>query len=338
MSIKVETPGLRALPLVPEIAWRTICYFSNGQNDDAAKYLEASLNEQEKNTQAWLVGFDFCRLTAKQSTLSKLTERYAAVFSRPPPDWISQPVAQPELNQSKGSSLSILSVSNPESDQYLTVFNTVAEKKTAVLLKFTPGRMLSWQDTAVSRLAKGIESLRKANLPIYIEAPEIVLGHIKKIPLDRRSDADWSVLFYFLLYTNQEAVFEEEALQFTLVKGISPPSFEALKHPPIKTWFDVAVGTTEDSGNTIALAGPLSNHIGTLSNRIAQRLQSQESVTLDLRGVSQADWTSIFDIALLHNKIWASGSRKLFIVRPSALVLKMFECAGLPDKTFTTAK
>lgn len=338
MSIKVETAGLRALPTVSEIVWRTICFFSNGQNDDAARYLEATLTEDELSTQAWLVGFDFCRLTAKHSTLSQLTERYAAVFSRPPPDWISQPVAQPETNQSKGSTLNILSVSNPESDQYPTVFSTVLEKKSAILLKFTPGRALSWQETAVLRLSKGIESLLKAHLPVYLEAPDVVLSHINKIPFDRRTDADWSVLFYFLLYTNQETQFEEDALQFTLVKGISPPSFEVLKHPPIKTWFDVGATTTEDAGATIALAGPLSNHIGTLSSRVTQRLQKQESVTLDLSGVSQADWTSIFDIAQLHNKIWDSNTRKLFIVRPSALVLKMFECAGVPDKSFVMAK
>lgn len=338
MSIKVETPGLRALPVVSDIVWRTICYFSNGQNDDAAKYLEGALTDNEKNTQAWLVGFDFCRLTAKQSTLSKLTERYAAVFSRPPPDWISQPVAQPETNQSKGSVLNILSVSNPESDQYLTVFNTCIEKKSAVLLKFSAGRTLSWQEMAVQRLAKGIETLKKANIPVYVENPDVVLGHIKKIAFDRRADADWSVLFYFLLYTNQEAVFEDEALQFTLVKGISPPSFEQLKYPPIKTWFDVGAAASEDAGNTITLVGSLSNHMGTLSSRITQRLQKQESVTLDLRGVSQADWTSIFDIVQLHNKIWETGSRKLFIIRPSALVLKMFECANIPDKSFVAAK
>lgn len=338
MSIKIETPGLRALPTIPDIAWRTICFFSNSQNDDAAKYLEAALTDTERSTQAWLVGFDFCRLTAKHSTLSKLTERYASVFNKPPPDWISQPVTQPETNQSKGGVLNILSVSNPESDQYVTVFQTALEKKTAVLLKFSPGRALSWQEMAVQRLAKGIETMRKANLPVYIEAPDVVLSHIKKIAFDRRADADWSVLFYFLLYTNQETVFEEEALQFTLVKGISPPSFEVLKNPPLKTWFDVGSATTEDAGNIIALVGPLSNHMGTLSSRITQRLQKQESVTLDLRGVSQADWTSIFDIASLHNKVWDSGSRKLYIVRPSALVLKMFECAGIPDKTFVLAK
>lgn len=338
MSIKVETPGLRALPTVAEIAWRTICFFSNNQTDDAIKYLESVLTEKERSPQAWLIGFDFCRLTAKHSTLSKLTERYAAVFNKPPPDWISLPVAQPETNQSKGGTLNILSVSNPESDQYVTVFNTAMEKKTAVLLKFTSGRALSWQDMAVQRLAKGIEGMRKANLPVYIEAPDVVLGHIKKIAFDRRADADWSVLFYFLLYVNQETAFEDEALQYTLVKGISPPSFEVLKHPPIKTWFDIGSAAAEDAGNTIALAGPLSNHIGTLSSRITQRLQKQESVTLDLRGISQADWTSIFDIAQLHNKIWDSNSRKLFIVRPSPLVLKMFECAGVPDKSFVAAK
>lgn len=338
MSIKVDTPGLRALPMVSDIVWRTICFFSNGQNDDAAKYLEGALSDEEKNTQAWMVGFDFCRLTAKQATLSKLTERYAAVFSRPPPDWISTPVAQPEINQSKGSTLNILSVSNPESDQYLTVFNTCVDKKSAVLLKFSVGRTLSWQETAVQRLSKGIETLKKANIPIYVENPDVVLGHIKKIAFDRRTDADWSVLFYFLLYTNQESAFEEEALQFTLVKGISPPSFEVLKYPAIKTWFDVGAATTDDAGNTIALVGSLSNHMGTLSNRITQRLQKQESVTLDLRGVSQADWTSVFDIVQLHNKIWETGSRKLFIIRPSALVLKMFECANISDKSLIAPK
>ena len=338
MSIKVETPGLRALPTVPEIVWRTICFFSNGQTDDAAKYLEDTLTNQERSSQAWLVGFDFCRLTARHSTLSKLTERYAEVFNKPPPDWISLPVAQPEINQSNGSLLNILSVSNPESDQYVTMFSTVIEKKTAILLKFTPARALSWQDTAVQRLSKGIDALRKVNIPIYIEAPDVVLLHIKKIAFDRRTDADWSILFYFLLYVNQESVFEDEALQFTLAKGISPPSFETLKNPPIKNWFNTGSATADDSGNTVALAGPLSNHIGTLSSRITQRLQKLESVTLDLRGVSQADWTSIFDIASLHNKVWDSGSRKLFIVRPSALVLKMFECAGIPDKTFVLPK
>ena len=332
MSIKVETPGLRALPTVPEIVWRTICFFSNGQTDDAAKYLEATLTNQERSGQAWLVGFDFCRLTAKHSTLSKLTERYAEVFNKPPPDWISQPVAQPELNQSRGSTLNILSVSNPESDQYLTTFSSILEKKTALLLKFTAGRALSWQETAVQRLAKGLETLKKANIPIYIEAPDVVLSHIKKIAFDRRTDSDWSILFYFLLYVNQESAFEDEALQFTLVKGISPPSFEILKAPPIKAWFDTGSATADDAGNTVALVGALSNHMGTLSSRITQRLQKQEAVTLDLRGVSQADWTSIFDIATLHNKIWDTGSRKLFIVRPSALVLKMFECAGIQIK------
>lgn len=334
MSIKVEHPGLKALPSMSNISWQTICYFSNGQHDDAARYLESALNENEKNTPAWMIGFDLCRLTAKHATLSKLTERYANVFSRPPPDWILQPVAQPVVNQSKGSTLNILSVSNPESEQYITTFNLVLEKKSAVLLKFTIGRSLSWQEMAVQRLAKGIETLRKANIPVYIESPEILLSHVKKIAFDRRTDSDWTALFYFLLYTGQETLFEEEALQFTLAKGISPPSFETLNNPPMKTWFDVGGSTTEEDGHNISLQGVLSNHIGTLTSRITQKLQKQESVTLDLRGVSQADWSSIFDIVAIHNKIWDTGSRKLYIIRPTALLAKMFECAGIPERSY----
>lgn len=337
MIVKSEVPGLMLLPPMPDVIWQTICHFSAGQNDAALRYLDSVLNGHEPNIPSWLIGFDFCRLTASQTLLSQLTERYATTFNRPPPDWITQPVEQAVFTQNKGHVLNILSVSNPESDQYVTMFNSCSDKRHAVLLKFTPGRTLSWQETAVQRLARGIEAMQKIKVPVYLESPDTVLVHINKIPPELRTDSDWSVLFYFLLYTDQEQVFEDEALQYTLAKGISPPSFEALNYAPIKMWFDTGASATEEEGTHITLQGALSNHIGSLITRITQRLQRQETVTLDLRGVSHADWSSVFDIAATHKKIWASGSRKLFIIRPSPLLHKMFECAGISDRSFVAA-
>ena len=336
---KVETMALKQFPLTTDVAWKTLCYFSNNQVEEGEKYLASVLTKDEKTPAAWMIGFDFCRLTGKKNVLAQLTERYAGIFHKPPPDWITQPVDQPEQQSSKGTIINILSVSNPESEQYNAAFTAVQEKKTALLLKFGVGRALSWQDIAVQRLSKGIETLRKLNIPIYVEQPDVAMQHIKKIAFDRRTDADWVILFYLLLYTNQEPAFEEEALQYTLVKGMSPPSFEKLKYAPIQNWFDSSgAASADESTGAIVLTGVLSNHIGGLASRITQRLQKQESVTLDLRGISHADWTSIFEITNLHNKIWETGSRKLFITRPTALINKMFEYADIQDKSFVMTK
>ena len=339
--IAFETPGLKSFPAMPVPVWKTLGFYANHQIDEGVRYLTSVLTEQEPSKEAWWVGFDFCRLSGKEAAQAALTEKYAAVFNRPPPDWTSYAAQPLQVTTSKGQVLNVLTISNPESEQYATAFTAAQEKKTAILLKFTPKRQLSWQENAVQRLAKGIDALKKAKVPVYLENPEVILEHIKRIAFDRRTDADWGILFYTLLYTNHETLFEEEALQYTLAKGMSPPSFEKLGYPPQHTWFDgapVATYTDNDTGHTIVLNGNLAQQIGGLSQRVSARLQRQESIILDLRGINQADWTSVFEIAGLHHKIWATNSRKMFISKMTPLMTKMLELAGVPESSFTAIK
>ena len=335
-TVKPNEPYiLKSYPPLSEITWKTLSFFSNNQIDPGIKYLEQVLVKEERAPEPWLVGFDFCRLSNSKETLSTLTERYASIFNRPPPDWISNQVEAVEVNTSKGSTLNVLSMSNPESEQYGNAFTAALDKKTAVLLKFNPSRALSWQATAVQRLAKGIESCRKAKIPVYIEHPEVVTNHLKTIPPDQRTEHDWAVLFYFLLVSGSESAFENEALQFTLVQGVSPPSFEKLNDVPMSTWFSSSESSdSEDTSNIIVLQGSLNNHLSLITQKTQQKLNKNKSVILDLRGIHQADWNSIFDIANLHNKVWATGSREFYIGTPTALLHKMFTFAQIPEKSY----
>lgn len=340
-SMAFDTPGLKELPSMPFPVWKILGFYANHQIEEGIQFLSASLTEQEQSKESWWIGFDFCRMAGKESVQAMLTEKYAAVFNRPPPDWTSHPVQPLQAPTSKGQTLNILTVSNPESEQYAAAFSIAQDKKTAMLLKFTPGRQLSWQETAVLRLSKHMEALKKAKIPIYLEHPDVALEHIKKIPFDRRTDADWSILFYILLYTNSESLFEDEALQYTLAKGMSPPSFEKLGYPAQNMWFDGAPAillTDEETGHILVLNGNLANQVVGLSQRVSARLQRQESIVLDMRGINQSDWSSVFEIANLHQKIWATNSRKMFVSKMTPLLTKMLEISGIPERSFMTVK
>jgi hypothetical protein len=331
---KIETYSVKPGQPMPLPIWKIIHAFTTNRIEDGTLAIETGFSPDMVAQEPWMVAFDFCRLSGKTATLTILTEKYASIFNKAPPDWVSKSVSVADTN--KGVLLNILSMTAPESEQYPALISQAADKKTALLIKFTPNRPLSWQELAASRLASGIKQLQQRNVPIYIENPQVVVAHMKTFPMDRRTDADWTILLYTLLFMQDESAFEEEALQFTLVKGISPPSFEKFSYPPAAQWFSAA-GSDDDKSNVITAQGALLND-STLVQRIKNKLQKHTAVIVDMRAVTQIDWKTLSDLLFLFNQVVDSNSRKMYFAKPSPLLHKVLQLSGIPDSIFVEAK
>lgn len=333
-TIRQETYSVKSTGSCPVVVWQALCDFGAKQWDEGAKNLLSQLDKTQKSTDTWAVAFDFCRLAGKKETLNLLTEKYAAQFEKAPPEWVNIPASMPEsLNNSKGVTLTILSVSNPESEQYAVAREQLEKTKTALLVKFTPGKPLSWQSTAVERLARIIVDAGSWKLPVFGENLDVASNHITRINADSRTDADWDVLFFCLRGLNRVDDFEEQAFQFAMVKGISPPSFAPLPEAEKSKWFesvDTPKESSDDANNdTITVSGSLSTAMHSIQTKTVQKLQTKLSVTIDMQGISHIDFSSAMDFVALHDKL-SHSKRTVIVHKPSVLVRQMLLTVGLP--------
>lgn len=341
MSTPVSPYAVKQVGQCQALVWELMTAFNNMKLDDGVSLIEKKLDKHETHVDTWNICFDFCRLSKKEQTLDTITSRYATIFNKPPPEWISLPIS--DINNSSntdGITLNIISVSTPESEQYADVYKSLSEKKTALLVKFTPGKPLSWQETAVQRLSHILNEVQKLKVPVFGEHIELPLLHIKKMPADSRSGQDWDILFFCLKILNRENEFEEEALTYSMASGMSPPTYTPFPKADKSTWFSnssTSNNQEDDLSNpVIILNGPISNHISNLQQRIVGRLQSKPAVILDMRGLTHIDFTSAIDLVKLHERVWSSNARKLYAVEPSLFIKTMLITAGWPVSSFQT--
>ena len=322
-----------------QLVWQILDAFNNQKWDDGIELIDKKLDKDEKTIEIWNICFDFCRLSKRKNMLDTITARYANIFNIPPPDWISHEVSSIHATTSEGIVLNIISVSTPESEQYTAIHKTILDKKTAILIKFTPGKPLSWQETGVQRLAAILNDIQKLKIPVFGEHIELPLLHIKKMSADTRSVQDWDVLFFCLRLLGKEAEFEEEALNYAMLKGMSPPSYVPFPKIDKHQWFKTTPSINDEDDITnpiIILNGSLASSMTSLQQRIVVRLQSKPAVILDLRGLTHIDFTSAISLIKLHDKVWTNNTRKLFAVEPSAIIKRLLIISGWPEASFQT--
>ncbi len=335
------TPYLvKSMGACTHLTWEILKAFNSQSWDMGTAIIEKELTSDEKNIDTWNICFDFCRLAKKSNTLDVITTRYASIFNKPPPEWIGTDVTTNNTAPSDGITLALISVSTPESEQYAQIQKQILEKKTAVLIKFTPGKPLSWQETGVQRLASICNDIQKLKIPVFGEHIELPLLHIKKMPADARLIPDWDILFFCLKLLGKEQDFDEEALNYAMAKGMSPPTYIPFPKADKSLWFKnatVAAQEEDDISNpVIMLNGALSTHISALQNRILARLQSKPAVILDMRGLTHIDFTSAATLIKLHDKVLTNNQRKIYVVEPSVIIKKLLTTAGLSEKSLQT--
>lgn len=337
--MKSEPYSIRPLAPLHPLAWELLCAFSDQvlhtESQKMIKQFQQVAATKPLDTKTWWMALDYCRLL-RLPELGELTTLYAQTFSKPPPEWAaSETDPTAKAGSQKGGVLNLLSVSAPESEQYGAVLQNVKTEKSALLLKAHPGRALSWQPLAVQRLAEGVQQLRKSNIPVYVEHPDVLYKQIESVPVDQRTDHDWSLLFFLLLCLKNEGLFEKEAEKYMMVKGMSPPSYEPLNYPDPSEWFDALEGSSEGdkpSGEgSLKLQGMLSTAMGSLTQQVTSRLQKSPAIVLDLQQLTHADWTSLFELGHLTRRVWNSGSREMFLTEPRGILLPvMLDYIELP--------
>lgn len=334
---RIEPYSIKVTGICPTVVWQALCDFGNKQWDEGAKNLLSQMDKTVRNTETWAVAFDFCRLSGKKDVLNTLTEKYASIFGKAPPEWVNIQAKTPEPpSASKGATLNILSVTIPESEQYESIRIQLETSRTALLIKFTPGKPLSWQSGAVERLARTIADVTSWKLPIFGENLEVAVTHILKINADSRTENDWNILFFCLRCMARVEEFEEQAFQYAMAKGISPPSYSPLHNEDKSKWFETAESKKDigqdTGGDIISASGSLSAIMHTINSKAVQRLQTKPSVTIDMQAISHIDFSSAMDFVAMHDKL-ALSKRTVLVNKPSALVKQMLITVGLPEKS-----
>lgn len=336
-NVRVEAYKVRSTGNCPQVVWQAMCDFGAKQWDEGSQSLLSRMDKTQKSLETWAIAFDFCRLSGKKETLSLLTEKYASIFEKAPPEWVNIPPQTPEpQSSSKGVTLAIMSLTNPESENYESARLKLEKAKTALLIKFTSGKALSWQAAAVEKLAKAIADATTWKLPIYGENLDVATAHLSKINADARTDADWAILFFCLRVLGNEAEFEDQAFQFAMAKGISPPSYAPLPQDDKSKWFetldDGKAPEDDPTNDTITVSGALADAMHSIQTRTVQKLQTKPTVIIDMQGIAHIDFTSAMDFVAMHDKL-ALSKRSVHIQKPSMLVKQMLITAGLAESS-----
>lgn len=331
MIARVDAYVLKNTGGCQALVWQALSDFSSKRWAAGADALMAGVSQFGKDIALWSVAFDFCRLAGQSAALEELTEKYAALFGKPPPEWVSVAAGSSGAPPTKGLRLKIHSLSGPESEQYEAVRDQLEADKTAILFSFTPGKAMSWQTVAVDRLASVINMAEKLGVPVFGENLDVPMEHIQRITADNRTDSDWAILFFCLRALERESEFEDEAMNFCMARGISPPSYTALPAADKDAWFGTLSAKPEQSsqGGSVAVVGALSNGLFQAQANILQYLKTNSSVEVDMQAVSHVDWTSAMDFAAMYDRVIKEG-RALVVKKPSAVAGRMLLAAGVP--------
>jgi anti-anti-sigma regulatory factor len=314
-------------------------YYANNLSDQAISALEQCLRNQpvQKESQPWQMLFELYEGAGMQQHFEELALEFAVKFERSPPVWAapSQPIASnASTTYSKSDTFTLRGILTAESETQFQQLQQAAAKANAICLDLAKIQSI---DTAASKtMLQTFHGFSKAGIRFQCSGvanlADLIKHCIKKSVGDPDNKHYWLLLLELYQMQNQQAEFEDVAVEYAVAFEVSPPS-----------WIPVAGGTprqvtpepgpqaeisSPDEAEVFAIRGVISGGTEPRLQELVQFATTRTDVCIDISAVPRVDFASIGTFLNTLIQLNSSG-KKVEIKGANEMVSALFSVMGV---------
>ena len=222
-SMELGPAGLGFSPALENAA----LLYASGQPVAARQILGSALvNEPDSraSTLAWHAQFDLLQRANDRAAFDQLALDYVSVFERSPPPWND---AQQPSAKSAAPGTGYFAVTHLSAKAALELPARAVRYAT---LRIDVATLTEFEDTGCRRLVDILRRLRRQSYSVGWQGVEALWRRIdlKIKPGSAQNEGIWLFALELLQWQNDQAEFEERAINYAVTFEVSPPSWEPL--------------------------------------------------------------------------------------------------------------
>jgi anti-anti-sigma regulatory factor len=303
--------------------------YANGQAATARQVLGNALtNELDSRALAlaWHAQFDLLQRANDRAAFDQLAFEYVAVFERSPPPWDE---AKTPAGKSGVPGAGYFALTRVTVKAALEIPARVARYST---LRIDVATLTEFDDTGCRRLVDILRRLRRQAYPVGWQGLEPLWRQIRqKITTGtQQNEGIWLFALELLQWQNNQAEFEERAVDYAVTFEVSPPSWEPLARKQEQAAVETQPARREYHVLKGVLLGPVDPQISALYNFAEPR----GLVQIDMSQVERFDFVCA---GSLQNAVsnFDSNDKEVQIVGASPIVHALLALIGVKPEYFT---
>lgn len=320
--------------------------YANAQLEPARKLLTAAIDQDsdaQQSTLAWLALFDLHQRCADRAAFEELSVRYSVNFERSPPPWREASRANSKkVSPVKTAALpahyvrlngALTLYSAPQLDNLMKVASTYPQCRLDV------SALTSLEDEGCKLLCQTLQKLRRKQYPIQWQGGEKLRQLLHKgIKTGDASDEwRWLLLLELMQWQNDNASFEELAVNYAVTFEVSPPSWEVLAQEQQKMLTQAIPAAVSDEVTLDAdalvcqgiMLGSTDSHI----QKIRDYADGRNAIAIQMQAVERIDFVCAGALANAL-EIIERKQVKIKIYGLSPIIQALFVLVGVKTELF----
>lgn len=320
--------GLTELGFSPALENAALLYAS-GQATVARQVLGNALtNELDSRALAlaWHAQFDLLQRADDRAAFDQLALEYVSVFERSPPPWDE---AKTSVGKSGAPGAGCFALTQATVKAALEIPARAARHST---LRIDVATLTEFDDTGCRRLVDVLRRLRRQAYPVGWQGLEPLWRRVgQKIKTGTpQNEGIWLFALELLQWQNNQAEFEERAVDYAVTFEVSPPSWEPLACKQEQAAVETQPARRECHVLKGVLLGPADPQISVLYNFAEPR----GLVQIDMSQVERFDFVCA---GSLQNAVsnFDSNDKEVQIVGASPIIQSLLALIGVKPEYFT---
>lgn len=317
---------------IPPAIEQAAMLYSVDQAAAAAAALESAIAGNDLGMfaqRAWGMLFELYQIEGRRSDFDRLAVEYAAKFETSPPTWAA--ADQPATVAPKSANKSVVSLSGPLNAKTQDTFKQVlrlAEKNPIVRLDV--GKVTQVDDDGCALLNGVLKQLKQARKECMISGAEKLAQLVAKqaIPGERSHEQAWLLLLDLQQKLGKQDAFEEAAVNYAVTFEVSPPSFEAPRHPPVAKAELEEEAAVEAVDSGCCLEGVVTAGTDGAFAAIRDQAEGTNDVRVDVSRLQRMDFVAATNLMNLVSAL-SANQKRVGLIKASHLLTALWEVIGL---------
>ncbi|WP_306603179.1 hypothetical protein [Azonexus sp.] len=304
---------------------QVVVLYANGQDAVARSLLENFIIDYpgESGRRFWFLLFDLLQAEHDRPAYDQLALEFVRVHETSPPAW-REPVARdvgktPPAGPPKFVLQGVLTAEN---SVLLEQLDKLLQEKPAVLIDFS--KLIGCDDTVALFLAEHLGNARRAGKLLTLYNVDAFLTRLsERLPIgSAEHEAPWLLLLELLQQSDDQARFEERAVDYAVTFERSPPSWENKPKRQVMAEVEPADWLMDEP---YFLSGDLKNQ---RFEDLLPLLETTAQPVIDFSGVRRMDF---FSAGQLANRLapFKAANKEIIIRSPNHLVAELMAVVGL---------
>lgn len=298
------------------VAEEAAMLFANGNDEDAARVLEATLDGavgDEAGEGLWLMLLDLHRLAGDRQRFDQRGSIYASKFEKSPPQWedLSSPRDEAPVEATPTVALNG-SLSGQVEVQFGKLLEFAKENRS---IKIDFGRLRGADDQGCRLMGRLLRQLAEERVPVRLlncaTLGRMLLAQVKCGKRERRDT--WLLLFELLQRAGEFELFEQYAIDYAITFEESPPSWDPARAQDAVEAEPAPVVQMSSAGDAdFSLEGEISSSEQEQVRKLAAFAAKRTMVDVDCSRLRRVDFASAGTLFNILANLQAQGKLVTF--------------------------